>query len=832
MSTPMSGNHQGSKRAAELEDASPRSIKRRNMEPTSTLCEDCRSLKLDAIFEEASQEFQDAREGKLQRPVNLAKNSDGTFFYIDALFFHSFKDRLSRGTSCPLCNFFRTMRIRPGLYQHYKLLAFPSSESWMWRADVLRDSPAWEDLKDTVFLAVVPDHEMLPLTGHVDQWMMKDVPRTGVIYRLEADEERNPDGDILARPKELRSEANVALAKEWLDACRAYHGSACGGRGKHEPVTRGFRLIDCTADPPKVQTQPWGTKYAALSYVWGTSDADREDWSKTVLDAVAVTKEMGLQYIWVDRLCINQADNNEKAYLISRMTTIYEEAELTIVAAAGSGAGHGLPGVRSTLRSRQPKYVLDSGSTLLSSLRDPRYDILESDYWTRGWTYQEGVLSNRRLVFTQSQIYWECRNMAAQESMAIPLLHQPSDGEDSDEAVMADFMITGVFKGDAYSGGFMSDRRENLIMEDNEYRIDYGFPRYLEATTHAQLRGLNEHIRAYSKRRLTHDSDALPAFMGITGMYKRSSDLLLLQGLPLWLGKIAGVHSGAHITFGFTVSAWHHRTGQHSMFVSESCRRRPHLPSWSWAGWTGAAVSWRALPNNEHCAQMADFVELPFQQHAIDLERRRLLWAADVFLHSPGQRADALRLQDPLSGNRLRLDHEERTLIGLNNPLILKYFTRKHQADKEWTAEQDGTSSTIHMTIYIFRGQPWDAWNYRHVLLYFTSPDVPDFYETVHTQRPEEEEVEDESGAVARAPETVDWTHDQVHGKYHWFEERAYLNHVHAGSVVVPRGQEMAPVNVVAAVPVRNRPFDWNCQHFVCEGLQEFVEWDLFAGVL
>jgi hypothetical protein len=646
------------------------------------LCEDCQTLDLDDVFEESLQVFRNAKEGKLRRPDDLDRNTAGTYFYFDALFVHGFEDRLSRESSCPLCTFFSSMRIRPGLHQRYKLLAFPSSESWMWRTDVLRKHPAWKDIKDTAFLAVVPDDDMLPLVGHEEHWMVKDIPRTGVIYRLQAGDEHNPDADVLARPNELQSEACLRLAKEWLDTCRRCHSSTCGKRGKHDPVSRGFRLIDCMADPPKVEPHPWGTKFAALSYVWGRSDADKEDWPRTVLDAVAVTKEMGLQYIWVDRLCINQSDKDETAYLISRMTTIYEEAELTIVAAAGSGAGHGLPGVRSTSRTPQPKYTLDSGNTLLSSLRDPRYDILESDYWTRGWTYQEGVLSNRRLVFTQNQIYWECRSMAAQESMAIPLFHQPLTDEEepeSDEGVMADFMITGVFKGDAYSGGFLSDHKGVLITEDDDYRIDYGFPQYLEATVRAQLRGLNEHIRAYSKRKLTEDSDALPAFMGITGMYKRSSELHLLYGLPLWLGRIAGVHSGAQVTFALTVSAWHHRTGQHKTFVSESCRRRTHLPSWSWAGWTDAAVSWRALPNNEHCAQMADFIELPSQDPGS--ERNRLLWAADTFLYAPGQRGDAIRLRDTFSADRL--DQESRSLIGLHNPLVLRYFARR-RTKKEW----------------------------------------------------------------------------------------------------------------------------------------------------
>ncbi|KAK3301875.1 heterokaryon incompatibility protein-domain-containing protein [Chaetomium strumarium] len=691
----MSSSYSALKRAAEDAGLPLRYPKQQRFDPTSPLCEGCQQLDLDAAFENALSKFKAVREGRLKRPEELEHNAGGTYFYIDAIFAHGFGDRLARDSTCPLCTFFRSMRIQPGRHERYKLLAFPSSESWLWRTDVLRESPAWADLTDTAFMAVVPDLETLPVVAHEEHWMVKDIPRTGVIYRLRADEDRNVDADILVRPKELQPEANLALARDWLALCHKHHSRVCGKRGHHQPVERGFRLIDCLTDPPRVEPHPWGTRYAALSYVWGISDADKADWPKTVLDAVAVTKEMGLRYIWVDRLCINQSDENEKLYLISKMTTIYEEAELTIVAAAGSGAAHGLPGIRSTPRTQQPSYTLDSGSVLLSSLRDARYDIYESDYWTRGWTYQEGVLSNRRLVFTPNQIYWECRNMAAQESMAIPLLHQPSSEEEEDEEeaddnlVMADFMITGIFKGDAYTGGFLSESKGvSIPLDEDDYRIDYGFPLYLEASTRAQLRGLNEHIRAYSKRRLTYDSDALPAFMGITGMYKRTADLHLLYGLPLWLGTIAGVHSGPQITFALTVSAWYHRSGQHSTFVSESsCRRRTHLlPSWSWAGWTGAPVTWRALPNNEHCAQMADLIDLPDQPY--DRERNRLLWAADTYLYHQGERGEAIRLRDPSSADRLRcLDQEKKkTLIGLHNHFVLKYFIRHEQTQqRKWT---------------------------------------------------------------------------------------------------------------------------------------------------
>jgi len=114
---------------------------------------------------------------------------------------------------------------------------------------------------------------------------------------------------------------------------------------------------------------------------------------------------------------------------------------------------------------------------------------------------------------------------------------------------------------------------------------------------------------------------------------------------------------------------------------------------------------------------------------------------------------------------------------------------------------------TISLTIFYFRGVP-DAWYKRHVLIYFTSPDLPDFYETVHAQR------DDDSSP---------WAVDQIHTKMHWAESRTYLGHVNAGAVQVYRGQEMQPVDIVSATPVTDRESEWNCQHFLLEGLRGIV---------
>jgi hypothetical protein len=58
---------------------------------------------------------------------------------------------------------------------------------------------------------------------------------------------------------------------------------------------------------------------------------------------------------------------------------------------------------------------------LVSTLQDPRAQISSDEWSSREWIYQEGILSNRKLVFTDHRVYWECRGMAIQENIYLPL---------------------------------------------------------------------------------------------------------------------------------------------------------------------------------------------------------------------------------------------------------------------------------------------------------------------------------------------------------------------------------------------------------------------------
>lgn len=168
-------------------------------------------------------------------------------------------------------------------------------------------------------------------------------------------------------------------------------------------------------------------------------------------------------------------------------------------------------------------------------------------------------------------------------------------------------------------------------------------------------------------------TDTLLALQGIFGLYAQTKELYLLYGLPMWVDDIARCRSGAQITFALSVSSWHHRANSDQlMYVSEACQRKTHLPSWTWAGGVGM-VSWRAPPDQEHCAYMSDLIRA---------KSLKLLWVADISLYSSSH-ARPIRLQETRS--TARLVSEAPTLIEIKNPILLNSFQRVEQVNKEWS---------------------------------------------------------------------------------------------------------------------------------------------------
>jgi hypothetical protein len=161
--------------------------------------------------------------------------------------------------------------------------------------------------------------------------------------------------------------------------------------------------------------------------VWGAGERG-PDFSRllppqlpeTIEDAIFITRSLSMRYLWIDRFCINQSEPSEVREQVGQMDLIYSCAYLTIIAAAGATPNHGLPGVGNRGRPTQPHGIIRE-HMLVSTLLDPRNAIEHSKWFQRGWTYQEGILSPRRLVFTDYQVYFECSGMYCCEALKLPL---------------------------------------------------------------------------------------------------------------------------------------------------------------------------------------------------------------------------------------------------------------------------------------------------------------------------------------------------------------------------------------------------------------------------
>ncbi|KXN90421.1 hypothetical protein AN958_04290 [Leucoagaricus sp. SymC.cos] len=145
---------------------------------------------------------------------------------------------------------------------------------------------------------------------------------------------------------DVNSSQAYTLIRKCMEDCS--HHKHCP---RPQPSKLPRRVIDC-ADPthPRlVESESLGKeRYAALSYVWGqeqphsTKEAtiepyrhsiDRRLIPKTILDAITVTSQLGLRYLWVDSFCIIQDSDEDKNCEIPQIRHTFQHAHVTIVAA-------------------------------------------------------------------------------------------------------------------------------------------------------------------------------------------------------------------------------------------------------------------------------------------------------------------------------------------------------------------------------------------------------------------------------------------------------------------------------------------------------------------
>ncbi|KAJ0160670.1 hypothetical protein CTA2_7562 [Colletotrichum tanaceti] len=366
----------------------------------------------------------------------------------------------------------------------------------------------------------------------------------------------------------------------WLKTCGDEHPH-CQSRGSPVPT----RLLDVgtsdsDSDPLIKLVEPDASlcdRYVTLSYRWGegnrhfittseTMQARRtgievDSLPQTMRDAVALTRMLGVRYLWIDSLCICQDDLGEWERESARMAAVYSNAYLTLAATKAADVNGGLLCPR-TPRSyfKIPRRDGDGTTYILASVLPLDKEVIH-DYHTRmrdepltkrAWGFQERVLARRMLHFASGQMYWEClEGFQAEEGLRLPR---------SLQCVSEDADVTAYYARErAAENDTGSRRRRRRRWAKDGAKDEAG----------ADLRSWERMLREYGPREMTDPADKLPAISGIAKVMSKILDDEYVAGL--WRG---------HLIRGL---CWQ----------GLSCRAVEgyRAPSWSWASVDGVPAT-------------------------------------------------------------------------------------------------------------------------------------------------------------------------------------------------------------------------------------------------
>jgi hypothetical protein len=211
----------------------------------------------------------------------------------------------------------------------------------------------------------------------------------------------------------------------------------------HTPLqTSHFRLLRLHARPsqygllkgslftiPLEDPTSTNTSYKCLSYRWGSEDKSHVILvnncsfyvSQSLWEFLNVYRGRSDNdsYLWIDQICINQADVREKSYQVSQMDTIYKQCKEVIVwlgRCSDSSSGralHFLHAIQSRrgaafkshasfghcfcpddskcmIKGSSPQHNLEPHPALQALLSNP--------YWSRAWIVQEIILAPRAKI--------------------------------------------------------------------------------------------------------------------------------------------------------------------------------------------------------------------------------------------------------------------------------------------------------------------------------------------------------------------------------------------------------------------------------------------------
>lgn len=475
--------------------------------------------------------------------------------------------------------------------------------------------------------------------------------------------ESSVDDTQLLRRRLIPQTVDMSLIQSWVEECQRNHNHSHQQAESQEQLraTGQFRLYDVIESHLIAPTD--SVEYIALSYTWGDALRERQlaapiSWwtdlfddgeqvhsagqgrcvrfdklPVTVQDASLLLQRLGRRYLWVDLLCVCQDDIPNKEILINKMHLIYEGASLTVVAAGGEHADSPLHGLRKGTRSSERTWTIPTarGDLELVIARPELKNLLSSTLWTtRGWTFQEDVLSSCCLYFTQDEAFYSCDHHMTERRMS------GATGKGRFNEWREGYVLETKFTINAYQSlspwneGWSRSWTRGLRCESSVIRRSNAE----DPANHDDLRGLwlfclessrpeyfQEYatlVEKYTRRNLTEPGDILDAFMGILCKFdtkqRTGTDIRFhgLLNLPLDLHDLRSSQLEKALLWSPSQATTLRRRCARSRL---SAGAHQQFPSWAWCGWVGAVdylLQWYSSSGfNGHRVQPSEWTFSP-----------------------------------------------------------------------------------------------------------------------------------------------------------------------------------------------------------------------------
>lgn len=368
-------------------------------------------------------------------------------------------------------------------------------------------------------------------------------------------------------PAQLNAPTCFSHLRKWIHACESHPSCLLPSTTllPKRVLDLGHHRFRNTISLLETDGKTYG-RFVTLSHCWGKLELLKTSaktlsrrktgirWSelpRTFQDAITICRELHVQYLWIDSLCILQDDTLDWEQESAKMAMIYSRSYLNIAATRAPDSSAGCFSIRwiemdagSLQKTPTKSYEIKgqpgshSGKvfarlSLDEGHRDFEHGIGSGHYQnrapllSRAWVFQERCLASRTLHFHAGELIWECKAGLSCECKTLDSIPRNSQWQQRWESQHlylrnAEVQETGMFW-------------FNLVVQ-------------------------------FSALRLIYESDRLPALSGIASYFEAPMHSKYLAGM--WEGDLA------RALLWYIGPAW----------SSVSGRPLPlRAPTWSWA---------------------------------------------------------------------------------------------------------------------------------------------------------------------------------------------------------------------------------------------------------